>query len=138
MLQWSAALFVRLGLRDYARFDWKLGADGRPRLLEANPNCGTAVMPHLPCACSVLSLLDVPRAGWSYDAHLQRMSALAGISYSEMLRIILEAAERRYELEDDASGPEQCVSLEQISLCTHSQRCAEKQLSPHQKAPLFL
>lgn len=59
MNQCSARLFERLGIRDYARFDWKLDKHGRPRLLEANPNCG-----------------------WSYDAHLQRMAALDNRSYS--------------------------------------------------------
>jgi D-alanine-D-alanine ligase len=52
-------LFKRVGFRDYARFDWKMDKHGNPRLLEGNCNCG-----------------------WSYDAHLQRMCALADISYS--------------------------------------------------------
>lgn len=38
--QSSLALFSRLGCRYYARFDWRLDAKGRPRLLEVNPNPG--------------------------------------------------------------------------------------------------
>ena len=41
----SERLFSLLGCRDYARFDWRAGADGLPRLLEVNPNpawCWTA------------------------------------------------------------------------------------------------
>jgi D-alanine-D-alanine ligase len=110
MNEWSARLFERLNLRDYARFDWKLDALGRPRLLEANPNCG-----------------------WSYDAHLQRMCALASIGYSDMLRRILHAAEQRYAAER-ARGEEKFVSLEQVS----AHRCAEKQATPNQRAPLML
>lgn len=40
MLEQSYAAFQRLGYRDYCRFDWRLDADGQPRLLEINPNCG--------------------------------------------------------------------------------------------------
>jgi hypothetical protein len=41
-LQESAVTAFRaLGLRDYARFDFRLAADGTPYLIEANPN------PHL-------------------------------------------------------------------------------------------
>ena len=45
-------LFQRLGCRDYARFDWRLDANGTPRLLEVNPN-----------------------PGWCWDGHLARMAA---------------------------------------------------------------
>jgi D-alanine-D-alanine ligase len=110
MDRWSARLFERLNLRDYARFDWKLDARGCPRLLEANPNCG-----------------------WSYDAHLQRMCGLAGIGYSDMLRRILMAAEQRYAAER-ARGEEKFVSLEQVS----AHRCTEKQITPNQRSPLML
>jgi len=71
----SLALFNRLGCRDYARFDWRLDAEGRPKLLEVNPN-----------------------PGWCWDGHLAKMAGHAGISYSEMLAIILEAAKERYGL----------------------------------------
>jgi len=65
----SARLFHRLGIRDYARFDWRLDTDGNPRLLEANPNCG-----------------------WCDDGHMAKTCILAGISYPKMLRMIIEAA----------------------------------------------
>jgi len=110
MNQCSMKLFERLGLRDYARFDWKLDSKGRPRLLEANPNCG-----------------------WSYDAHLQRMCSLAGITYSQMLKLILSGAEIRYEKER-LKGTERFVNLAEVS--TH--RCAEKQRSINLRAPMML
>jgi D-alanine-D-alanine ligase len=65
-------LFERLEVRDYCRFDWRLDAAGNPRLLEVNPN-----------------------PGWCWDGHLAKMAKYAGMSYAEMLRSILEAAERR-------------------------------------------
>jgi D-alanine-D-alanine ligase len=68
----SAKLFVRLGCRDYARFDWRLDSEGNPKLLEANPN-----------------------PGWCWDGHLAKMSQLAGLSYSEMLETIISAAAMR-------------------------------------------
>lgn len=66
-------LFQRLECRDYARFDWRLDGQGEPKLLEVNPN-----------------------PGWCWDGHLAKMCKLDGISYAEMLRMIIEAAERRY------------------------------------------
>ncbi|MCF7826791.1 MAG: methyltransferase domain-containing protein, partial [Candidatus Marinimicrobia bacterium] len=55
-------LFMRLGCRDYARFDWRLDENGTPRLLEVNPN-----------------------PGWCWDGHLARMSELDSVDYGMML-----------------------------------------------------
>lgn len=68
----SRRLFQRLQCRDYARFDWRLDSQGNPKLLEANPN-----------------------PGWCWDGHLAKMSAIAGLDYASMLRMILRAAEDR-------------------------------------------
>jgi len=65
-------LFERLECRDYCRFDWRLDSEGNPKLLEVNPNCG-----------------------WCWDGHLAKMAKIAGISYSEMLKMILEPVEIR-------------------------------------------
>ena len=62
----------RLECRDYCRFDWRLAANGAPRLLEVNPN-----------------------PGWCWDGHLAKMAEIAGISYGEMLKLILQASEQR-------------------------------------------
>jgi len=67
-------LFERLECRDYSRFDWRLDAEGNPKLLEVNPN-----------------------PGWCWDGHLAKMAKFADISYSEMLQMILQAAEQRLE-----------------------------------------
>ncbi|MPM54958.1 D-alanine--D-alanine ligase [bioreactor metagenome] len=67
------SLFTRLGCRDYARFDWRLDAEGKPKLLEVNPN-----------------------PGWCWDGHLAKMAAYTNISYSGMLAAIIGAAKRRY------------------------------------------
>ena len=65
-------LFQRVGCQDYARFDWRLDANNTPRLLEVNPN-----------------------PGWCWDGHLARMAELAGLSYADMLREILNACDER-------------------------------------------
>lgn len=69
---WSLMLSARLECRDYVRLDWRLDSSGRPKLLEVNPN-----------------------PGWCWDGHLAKAAALAGMSYAEMLKAILEAAEER-------------------------------------------
>ncbi|MFX0188830.1 MAG: methyltransferase domain-containing protein [Candidatus Hodarchaeota archaeon] len=68
----SLKLFERLECKDYARFDWRLDAEGNPKLLEVNPN-----------------------PGWCWDGHLAKMAKYAGLTYQEMLREILIAAENR-------------------------------------------
>ena len=68
----SLRLFQRLECRDYARFDWRLDAEGNPKLLEVNPN-----------------------PGWCWDGHLAKMAQYASLSYTEMLKNILDAAEKR-------------------------------------------
>jgi D-alanine-D-alanine ligase len=74
--EWCLKLFERLECRDYARFDWRLDAKGKPHLLEANPN-----------------------PGWCWDGHLSKMAHIAGMSYPEMLGAILAAAEQRLGIE---------------------------------------
>lgn len=69
----SLKLFDRLECRDYARFDWRLNSNGKPKLLEVNPN-----------------------PGWCWDGHLAKMCKIAGISYPRMIQMILEAADDRY------------------------------------------
>jgi len=71
----SKRLFARLGCRDYARFDFRVGADGTPRLLEVNPN-----------------------PAWANDAKLALMAGFAGIAYPRLLEMILEAALTRLGL----------------------------------------
>jgi D-alanine-D-alanine ligase len=68
-------LFERLECRDYCRFDWRLDAEGNPKLLEVNPN-----------------------PGWCWDGHLAKMAKIAGMSYAEMLGAILKAAEERLNI----------------------------------------
>ncbi|MCS7118193.1 MAG: methyltransferase domain-containing protein [Thaumarchaeota archaeon] len=75
LFAWSERLFTRLGCRDYARFDWRLGRDGIPRLLEANPN-----------------------PGWVWDGHLRKACKHAGWTYERMFKEIIRAAEKRYGL----------------------------------------
>ncbi len=72
IIECCSKLFERLECRDYCRFDWRLNAEGNPKLLEVNPN-----------------------PGWCWDGHLAKMAKIAGISYTEMLKAILEAAERQ-------------------------------------------
>lgn len=72
IIEWCLKLFERLDCKDYCRFDWRLDALENPRLLEVNPN-----------------------PGWCWDGHLAKMAKVGDISYSEMLRLILNAAGKR-------------------------------------------
>lgn len=65
-------LFERLEVKDYGRFDWRIDAEGTPKILEVNPN-----------------------PGWCWDGHLAKMAKFAGMSYAEMIGKILHSAERR-------------------------------------------
>ena len=67
-----AALFARLGLRDYARFDFRADADGAIKLMEVNPN-----------------------PAWCWDGKLAHMAGLRGLRHSGLLRLIVDAARRR-------------------------------------------
>jgi len=69
MASWCRLLFKRLGLRDYGRFDFRVAADGEPKLMEVNPN-----------------------PAWANDGKLAFMAGFAGIDYRDMLRLFLEAA----------------------------------------------
>jgi len=68
----SLTLFSRLGCRDYSRFDWRLDAKGKPKLLEVNPN-----------------------PGWCWDGHLAKMAHLANYNYPQMLELIIKAGQAR-------------------------------------------
>ncbi len=87
----SLKLAERLECSDYTRFDWRLDANGIPKLLEVNPN-----------------------PGWCWDGHLAKMAAISNMSYSNMLKEILEAAEQR--LNNNVSAVSKPVLAESISL----------------------
>lgn len=67
-----AAMFGRLGLRDYARFDFRADARGAIKLMEVNPN-----------------------PAWCWDGKLTHMAGLRGLGHSGLLRLIVDAARRR-------------------------------------------
>ncbi|MEX2616241.1 MAG: D-alanine--D-alanine ligase [Alphaproteobacteria bacterium] len=66
---WAGTLFGRLGLQDYGRFDFRCADDGRPKLMEVNPN-----------------------PAWANDGKLAFMASFAGIAYPHMLEMIVDAA----------------------------------------------
>jgi D-alanine-D-alanine ligase len=72
LVDYSNILFERLGCRDYARFDFRADAEGEIKLLEVNPN-----------------------PGWCWDGKLNMMATIAGLRYSDMLKLIVEAAQER-------------------------------------------
>ncbi|MDH3472238.1 MAG: methyltransferase domain-containing protein [Rhodospirillales bacterium] len=72
LADYSAALFERLGCRDYARFDFRADAAGQIKLLEVNPN-----------------------PGWCWDGKFNLMAQFAGYRYAEMLHLVLQAAQNR-------------------------------------------
>lgn len=79
--EWSLKLFERLECRDYARIDMRLSADGTPKLLEVNPN-----------------------PGWCWDGHLAKMAAMDGITYPEMLGMIIKAAVLRHGMKEERNS----------------------------------
>lgn len=72
LIDHSCLLFERLDCRDYARFDFRTDEQGEIKLLEANPN-----------------------PGWCWDGKLNIMAGFAGLTYQDLLRLILEAATDR-------------------------------------------
>jgi len=72
MTDYANILFERLGCRDYARFDFRADMAGEVKLLEVNPN-----------------------PGWCWDGKLNLMAEMTGLRYSDLLRLILEAAQER-------------------------------------------
>jgi D-alanine-D-alanine ligase len=72
MTDYANILFERLGCRDYARFDFRADAAGEVKLLEVNPN-----------------------PGWCWDGKLNLMAEMAGLRYSDLLHLIIEAAQER-------------------------------------------
>jgi D-alanine-D-alanine ligase len=81
LFDYSNILFERLGCRDYARFDFRTDADGEIKLLEVNPN-----------------------PGWCWDGKLNFMASFAGLRYSDMLRMILEAGQERVAVQMSRRG----------------------------------
>jgi len=86
IIQWCVELSERLECRDYTRFDWRLDAQGTPKLLEVNPN-----------------------PGWCWDGHLAKMAAIMGMSYCDLLAAIIHAAEDRLSVERSAGEVRQPV-----------------------------
>ena len=72
LYDWSNMMFERCQCRDYARFDFRADARGAIKLLEVNPN-----------------------PGWCWDGKFNFMAGFAGLRYSEMLYLIIEAAQER-------------------------------------------
>lgn len=68
----ARSLFERLQCRDYARFDFRTGADGVIKLMEVNPN-----------------------PAWDPEAKLATMASFAGIGYAQLLEMLLDAAQAR-------------------------------------------
>jgi len=89
LVDYSNILFERLGCRDYARFDFRADAEGEIKLLEVNPN-----------------------PGWCWDGKLNMMATIAGLRYSDMLKLILEAAQERVA----AQRPSLLAPLERIAV----------------------
>lgn len=68
----ATTMFMRLGLRDYGRFDFRADAEGRIKFMECNTN-----------------------PAWAYDGTLAFMAGFAGLDYAGMLHMTLRAAQSR-------------------------------------------
>jgi D-alanine-D-alanine ligase len=75
--------FHALELRDYARVDLRLAADGTPYVIDVNPNCDL-----------------------SDGAGVSRAASYGGISYPDLIERICESALDRYRLESEAPRDE--------------------------------
>lgn len=73
------ALFRRLALRDYGRFDFRTAADGTIKLMEVNPN-----------------------PAWAWDAKLAVMASIGDMSYAALLEKLVATAWAR--VKRDASA----------------------------------
>jgi D-alanine-D-alanine ligase len=73
LADYCTRMFRRTGIRDYARFDFRVGEDGQLYLLDVNPN-----------------------PTWYADSRMAMMAEWAGYTYADMLRMIVEAAAERY------------------------------------------
>jgi len=82
LTDYSATLFERLECRDYARFDFRCDAAGKPKLLEVNPN-----------------------PGWCWDGKLNLMAGFGGMDYAGLLAAILDAAQSRAAAARRAAAP---------------------------------
>ncbi len=76
MKNWVRTLFTRFGLKDYARFDFRVAADGEPKLMEVNPN-----------------------PAWADDGKLAFMAGFEGLEYRDMLEFILKSAIERLSVQ---------------------------------------
>lgn len=75
IIDYSTKLFERTGCRDYARFDFRVDSRGVIKFLEVNPN-----------------------PGWCWDGKLNLMASFDGISYDQLLNMILDAARNRFSV----------------------------------------
>lgn len=75
LIDYSSTLFELLECRDYARFDFRTGADGNFNILDVNPN-----------------------PGWCWDGKLSLMAKIANITYEQLLEQVLKAAKERLGL----------------------------------------
>jgi D-alanine-D-alanine ligase len=90
LVDYATILFERLGCRDYARVDFRADSEGEIKLLEVNPN-----------------------PGWCWDGKLNLMATYAGLRYSDLLKLIIEAAQERIAAQRPtlvAPAPERLVA----------------------------
>jgi len=99
LFDYSNILFERLDCRDYARFDFRMDAQGTIKLLEVNPN-----------------------PGWCWDGKYNFMAGFEGIRYAELLGMILDAAQERIstkrEISNVTSSESKRYSTRQIQTTT--------------------
>jgi D-alanine-D-alanine ligase-like ATP-grasp enzyme/SAM-dependent methyltransferase len=118
-----ALLFERFGCRDYARFDFRadsmfsdtFSVDNLPETslqsegyrtpnnnedLAAPENAAT--MEEAMRISSTIKLLEVnPNPGWCWDGKLAMMAKLEGLTYSDILLLVLHAAVQRVQSENN-------------------------------------
>ena len=79
MKELALKCFSLLGIKDYGRIDFRLDASGRPHVLEMNPNPGMNTEDFIPAAAAAM-----------------------GITYNELIALILKEAAERYSIKTQA------------------------------------
>lgn len=79
LIDYSIKMFERTGCRDYARFDFRADKHGVIKLLEVNPN-----------------------PGWCWDGKFNMMAQMHGMSYEDMLALLLKVSRRRYKFTESS------------------------------------
>jgi D-alanine-D-alanine ligase len=106
----ARAAFFALELRDYARVDLRLGPDGKPYVIDINPNCDL-----------------------SNGAGVSRAAGFGGISYPQLIERVVLSAMARYAQSNPASN--ESVHVDRAASTENRAAAAAAAADPDTHAP---